>query len=176
MWLTKNEKKVLKLLVNNSKLSDTSIANKLNISSQAIGKIRRKLEENVIKKYTLELDLEKLGLNLFIIGKTSIKNNEEIKMEDVEKRLKEVKHNIGLFKLFHGENEYIFISLYKDFDDLKNFIDNEFKTQKVAKFIKINEMYEIPVGNVLKYSCSSVFTDAIDKLGTKHNNTLFKNQ
>ncbi len=31
MWLTKNEKKVLKLLIDNAKLSDTSIANKLNI-------------------------------------------------------------------------------------------------------------------------------------------------
>jgi len=172
MWLTKNEKKVLKLLVDNAKLSDTSIAHKLNISSQAIGKIRRKLEENVIKKYTLELDLEKLNLNLFIIGKVSVHDGEDIKIEEAEKRLKEVAHNIGIFKLFSGEHGYIFISLYNDLKDLKNFIEDEHKTQKVAPFIKIDEMYGVPIGNVLKHSCGDVLNYAIDKLGTKHNNNL----
>lgn len=177
MWLTKNEKKVLKLLVDNAKLSDTSIANQLNISSQAIGKIRRKLEENVIKKYTLELDLEKLNLNLFLVGKASIMNSEDISIEEVEKRLIEISHNLCIFKLFRGaRNEYFFVSLYENLNDLKDFIDNECKTQKVAPLIKIDEMYEIPIRNALK-SCSykDIFNKAIDKLGTKHNNSfLFK--
>ncbi len=169
MWLTKNEKKVLKLLVDNAKLSDTSIANQLNISSQAIGKIRRKLEENVIKKYTVELDLEKLNLNLFLVGKASIISSEDISIEDVEKRLIEISHNLCIFKLFTGtRNEYIFVSLYKDLNNLKDFMDNECKTQKVAPTIKINEMYEIPIRNVLK-SCSyqDIFKESIDDLGTK---------
>jgi len=173
MWLTKNEKKVLKLLVDNAKLSDTSIAHKLNISSQAIGKIRRKLEEEIIKKYTLELDLEKLGLNLFIIGEASIQDCEDIKIEDVEKRLKETPQNIGIFKLFRGGHNYIFISLYKDLNDLKDFLDNEYKTQKIAPFIKINEMDKIPVSNVLKHSCSSVYQEYIDRLGIKKDKSLF---
>lgn len=170
MWLTKNEKKVLKLLVDNAKLSDTSIANKLNITSQAIGRIRKKLEEEIIKKYTLELDLKKLELNLFIIGRISILNNENISIENIEKRLKEIPHNIGIFKLFRGTHDYLFISLYKDLDDLKNFIDNEQKTQKAAPFIKIDELHEIPIRNALKYSCNSIFNEAIDKLGTKKDN------
>jgi len=45
MWLTKNEKEVLKLLLSNGKLSDTSIAEKLDISTQATGRIRKRLEE-----------------------------------------------------------------------------------------------------------------------------------
>ena len=40
MWLTKHEKEVLKLLLEDGKLSDTSIAERLNISTQAIGRIR----------------------------------------------------------------------------------------------------------------------------------------
>ena len=169
MWLTKNEKKVLKLLVDNAKLSDTSIAHKLNISSQAIGKIRKKLEEEIIKKYTVELDLEKLGLNLFIIGKASITNEGNGEVEKVEQRLKAVPQNIGIFKLFRGNHEYIFISLYRDLNDLKDFLDNEHKTQKIAQFIKIDEIHEIPVKNTLKHSCTGVLNDAIDKLGTKKN-------
>ena len=72
MWLTKNEKKVLKLLIDDAKLSDTFIANKLNISSQAIGRIRKKLEEDIIKNYTLELDLSELGINSFFMCKVKL--------------------------------------------------------------------------------------------------------
>ena len=176
MWLTKNEKKVLKLLVDNAKLSDTSIAHELNISSQAIGKIRKKLEEEVIKKYTVELDLKKLDLNLFVLGRCSIREGEDIKLEEVEKRLKEVAHNVGIFKLFKGEHEYLFLSLYEDLDDLRKFIENEHKTQKVAKCIRIEEIFEVPVGNMLKCSFEEIFTEAIDKLGTKNNKIDLDNQ
>ena len=68
MWLTKNEKKVLKLLIGNAKLSDTSIANQLNISSQAVGQIRKKLEEEIIEGYTVNINPSKLGINVFVIG------------------------------------------------------------------------------------------------------------
>jgi len=64
MWLTKNEKKVLKLLLDNAKLSDTYIAKKLNISSQAIGRIRKKLEEEIINGYILDLDYSKININM----------------------------------------------------------------------------------------------------------------
>ena len=43
MWLTKHEKEVLKLLLDDGKISDTSMAEKLNISTQAVGRIRKRL-------------------------------------------------------------------------------------------------------------------------------------
>ena len=170
MWLTKNEKKVLKLLVDDARLSDTFIANELNITSQAIGRIRRKLEEEIIKKYTLELDLSKLDLDLLIVGKVSIATEEPSIIKEAEKKLKEIKQNIGIFKLIRGDNEYIFLSLYKDMNDLNNLINNERKTQKIAPLIKINEMYQIPLSNILKYSHTSVYQEYIDRLGIKKNN------
>ena len=174
MWLTKNEKKVLKLLVDNAKLSDTSIANQLNISSQAVGKIRKKLEEEIIEKYTVKLDLKKLGLNLFIMGRASVKIEEDISIEEIEERLQNVENNTSIFKLIKGTNEYLFASLYKDIDDLQKFIENEHKTQKVAPNIKIEEMQEIPLSNVLK-TCSfeGIYKKAIDELGVKHENINF---
>jgi DNA-binding Lrp family transcriptional regulator len=174
MWLTKNEKKVLKLLVDNAKLSDTSIANQLDISSQAVGKIRKKLEEEIIEKYTVKLDLKKLGLNLFIMGRASVKIEEDISIEEIEERLQNVENNTSIFKLIKGTNEYLFASLYKDIDDLQKFIENEHKTQKVAPNIKIEEMQEIPLSNVLK-TCSfeGIYKKAIDELGVKHENINF---
>jgi len=68
MKLTKNEKKALKLLLDNSRISDSEIASKLNISSQAVGKIRRKLESSIINSYSLNLNYSKLGIQTFAIA------------------------------------------------------------------------------------------------------------
>ncbi len=173
MWLTKNEKKVLKLLIDNAKLSDTSIANKLNISSQAIGRIRKKLEEDIIKRYTLDLDYKKLGINLILLGKMHITNEGREYTKDVEKELIEVPHNIGIFKLLEGDNCYIFLSAYKNIDHLNELIKSKHKTCKVAPFIKIDEMNNICYDNVLKYTQGPLFHKFIDDLGTKSTKIKF---
>lgn len=64
MKFTKNEKSVLKLLLDNGRISDVEMAGKLKISTQAVGKIRKKLEDSrVIEGYSCELNFEKLGIN-----------------------------------------------------------------------------------------------------------------
>ena len=68
MMLSNNEKKVLKLLLKNPKISDSTMALKLKISSRAVGKIRRKLEKTVIDSYTLNLNYSKLGIHTFAIA------------------------------------------------------------------------------------------------------------
>ncbi len=77
MKLTRNEKGVLKLLLENGRIADVDMASKLKISTQAVGKIRRKLEEkNVITGYTCNLNLEKLGLNVLTLTLTKFKSLE----------------------------------------------------------------------------------------------------
>jgi len=75
MKLTKNEKEVLKLLLDNGRISDIDMASKLKISTQAVGKIRKKLEDNgVIEGYSCNLNFEKLGLNNFALVLAKIKD------------------------------------------------------------------------------------------------------
>jgi DNA-binding Lrp family transcriptional regulator len=168
MWLTKNEKKVLKLLVDNAKLSDTSIANKLNISSQAVGRIRKKLEEDIIERYTLDLDCSKLGLALCVIGKFHI-NKEGIKYgkEKIIKQVMEHNENTCLYNLLEGHQLYSWVSLFKDLNALKDFLESEEKKEEIFNFIIIDEMVQLPIRNILKYSRNSAFHKAIDELGTK---------
>lgn len=67
--LTKNEKKTLKLLIDNGRISDTDIAEYLKVTKQAVGKIRRKLEDNgIIMRYSAELDYHKLGISVFALA------------------------------------------------------------------------------------------------------------
>ncbi len=63
--LTKRECQVLAELIKSGRVSDQEIARKLNTSRPTVLKIRRRLEQKgVIKKYTCEVDWEKLGLNI----------------------------------------------------------------------------------------------------------------
>ncbi|MFH0835221.1 MAG: Lrp/AsnC family transcriptional regulator [Candidatus Micrarchaeota archaeon] len=66
--LTKNEKAVLRLLLDNCRISDTATAKKLGISPQAAGKIRKGLEKKgVIRGCVCELDFEAMGITTFAI-------------------------------------------------------------------------------------------------------------
>ncbi|MBR9693249.1 Lrp/AsnC family transcriptional regulator [Candidatus Woesearchaeota archaeon] len=64
--LQKNERLVLKHLIEHARASDSSISEKVGITTQAVGKIRRKLEEQgVIMGYGLLLNHNALGISLF---------------------------------------------------------------------------------------------------------------
>jgi DNA-binding Lrp family transcriptional regulator len=68
MNLTKHEKKVLALLLDNGRVPDVEMAAQLNISTQAVGKIRKKLEDKrVIEGYTCSVNFEKMGLHVFAV-------------------------------------------------------------------------------------------------------------
>jgi len=75
MNITKNEKNILKLLLDNGRVSDVEMAQKLKISTQAVGKIRKKLEDSgVIESYSCDLNYEMLGLNVFSLSLMKLKN------------------------------------------------------------------------------------------------------
>lgn len=167
MRFTKHEKRILILLVNNAELSDTSIANQLNISSQAVGQIRKKLEKEVIKKYTVELDLKKLGINLVVNGKVQINAKCDRSKLEIEKQMIKEPHNIKISKLTVGEDIYTFCSLFKNIHELNRFKikANREECKFCSGCIKILEMTTLPMENMLKYNLSTIFKDCIDKAG-----------
>lgn len=159
MWFTKNEKKVLKLLVDDAKLSDTAIANKLNISSQAIGRIRKKLEEEIIGGYTLELDLEKLGLKTVYIIDANYSSEESEKA--IREKLCNCPNITSLFKLMYGTNKYRIIRICSDLEECNNCV-----IMKEGQ-IKLSNVHTIPISNVMKDNLKPLLHKAIDGLGTK---------
>jgi len=51
-----------------------------------LSRIRRKLEELIINKYTLELDYAKLGINLFVLCKGHIPSHGKEDIKKIEKK------------------------------------------------------------------------------------------
>jgi len=168
MWLTKNEKKVLKLLIENSKLSDTSIANRLGISSQAIGRIRKKLEEEIIKKYTLELDFQKLGINLFTICKANLtQKGLEVGKKEVEKKFSEHKNIVSCFKLIGDMDSFLIILGLKNIDELDQFFhDREMK--EFHELVRFTDLKPVNSKNILKHNFNSLYEKTIDEIGIKN--------
>ena len=114
MQLTRNEKRVLKLLVDNAKLSDISMANKLNISGQAVGKIRHYLEQNIIKKYTLTKIKEK-ALEYDI-------SHNQIKKDEL---LDKINRDIEIWKGSNEDDEHLPVDQYDFSRDLDKNSDFE---------------------------------------------------
>ena len=168
MWLTKNEKKVLKLLIDDAKLSDTFIANKLNISSQAIGRIRKKLEEDIIKNYTLELDLSELGINSFFMCKVKLTPEGKcLDKKEIEKQLLENKNIITLLNLIGDESSYVLIAGFKNMDELDNFFSGK-EMRKLHSIIDCGELKPFNYKSILKNNFKDLCNKAIDNLGTKN--------
>ncbi len=148
--LTKNEKFVLKELIDNGRTSDSSVAKKLKISVQAVRKIRKKFEGNgIIKKYSTIIDYEKIGIKAFAI----------VQMKITEKGLKaktnlfESPNIIGSFKLPETNITNIFIagfssleSLDDYFTKLKQKYSGLIEIQKINVFSNVGLMKNSPAG------------------------------
>ena len=87
MKLNDNEKFVLSELLKDPKSNNTTLAKKLKITSQAIGKIRQKLVKNgVIKSQETIIDYNKLemGLHAIALIKILTKAQKELKPTQIE--------------------------------------------------------------------------------------------
>jgi len=165
MDLTKNEKKTLKLLLENSRISDTEIASKLNISKTAIGKIRRKLESIIIDSYTLNLNYEKLGIGTFALAITKLTNNGkkqgQVKIED---KLLQVPQIINIYRIPKGSSNHILLYGFKNSLELDKFFHSEKLKQNLHDFIETQEIFTFSHKSLIKNDPSTLFHFMIDNL------------
>lgn len=166
--LTKNEKKTLKLLLSNSRMSDSEIASKLNISSQAVGKIRRKLESSIIESYTLDLNYSKIGIQIFAIAITKI-TQEGLNLGEleVEQKLLNNPSVIRVYRIPKGSSTHIILYGFQDMTELDDFFHSAQVKQELHTFIEVQELFTFSHNSLVKDSPTQLFHKAIESLGTK---------
>ncbi|MBU0460998.1 MAG: Lrp/AsnC family transcriptional regulator [Nanoarchaeota archaeon] len=123
MNLTQNEQKVLKYLIDDGRATDMEIAKKLNISSQAVGKIRKKLEnDHIIVGYEAKLNFEKLGITTFAIARTVPAPAlwEEFGEQKFYEIIGQSPYIIGAFQT--SSNELMIIGAFRDPKELDIFV------------------------------------------------------
>lgn len=71
------DKKIIDELSENSRLSMSELGRRINLSSPSVTERVRRMESlGIIKKYTLEVDFEKLGLPIHCIIEATVKNGD----------------------------------------------------------------------------------------------------
>ena len=173
--LTINEKKALKLLLENAKISDSAIALKLKISSQAVGKIRRKLEKTIIDSYTLNLNYSKLGIQTFAIALAKLTMGGLDKGElEVEKKLLDNPYIIQVYRLPHGNLTHAILYGFQDVSELDNFFHSPTHKKELHNFIENKELFTFSHNSLIKNSPVQLFNKVIDELGNSFSKNGFK--
>ena len=165
MKLTRNEKKVLKFLIQDGRMSDAEIARKLKITPQAVGKIRRSLEEDgVIKGYSTNVDYQKLGINVFAIAMFRIRPESwrTLTEEDIRERVKGP-HIINFYRLSEGDVTHILVYGFRDLSDLDNYF-HVLQTER-GHISELRRLYVFSAKSLVKESPKELLIKVIDELG-----------
>lgn len=121
--------KLLELLQNNSKLTSSQISKKTGLPITTVHNRIKKLEKNgVIKKYSLELNKNKLGLNITTYIFASIDYPREAKdskkkfsQEDIAKKIRSLTE-VDSVSIVTGETDLIIKVSTQNIDSLNEFI------------------------------------------------------
>lgn len=162
MKLSKNEKKTLKLLLENSRVTDTEIGNQLNITSQAVHKIKEKLSHRkVIKNYVTEINYSHLGVHIFAIAMVRILP----KGRNTKFMNKLLSSNvINLYNVVNNSNTHIMNCGFTSMEELWAFFDK--LHSEYSDYIKITKVYTFPHSGFIKNSPIDLFKLLVEESGS----------
>jgi len=112
------DNKIIKILINNSRISNTKIARLLNISEASVRKrIKKIVKKDIIKKFTVELNYNLLGYKRVFIGL----NIDKDKIFNILERISKNK-NIKDIYLTGGGHDILIDFLYSKPEELNEYI------------------------------------------------------
>ena len=112
------DNKIIKILVNNSRISNTKIAKLLNISEASVRKrIKKIMKHGIIKKFTVELNYNLLGYKRVFIGL----NIDKDKIFNILEKISKNK-NIKDIYLTGGDHDILIDFLYSKPEELDEYI------------------------------------------------------
>ena len=165
MELTRNERRVLEFLLENGRANDTELAEKLNITSQAIGKIRKKLETSgVIKGYSTIIDYEKIGVKVFAVAlfKFIPEVWKTMKDKDVTERI-HGSNIINFYRIPEGDVTHIVMYGFRSLDELDHYF-HVLQTER-GHISEIRKLYIFSAKSLKKDSANDLCTKVLKEWG-----------
>ncbi|MET3696549.1 AsnC family transcriptional regulator [Bacillus oleivorans] len=115
------DRKIIDELSENSRLSMSELGRRINLSSPSVTERVRRMESfGIIKKYTLEVDYEKLGLPIQCIIEATVKNGDYKSF----KKLIEGLPNVEFCYRIAGNACYMLKMQFDTFGKAEEFIDS----------------------------------------------------
>lgn len=161
--MTRNERKVLKELLSKAEISNQEIANKINISKQAVFKIKKKLKDSgIITGHSPVINFKKIGINAFalvLINLTSEvwQSNSE---EEINQRLNQIPHIISGFRFYESSVSHAIIMGFKDIEQRARYL-GKLQTQFANELI-INNIFPFSADNIIRDSPLDLFHNNLD--------------
>jgi len=165
--LSENDKKVLKLLIQDGRTSSTQIAQRVGLTSQAVGKIKEKLEKaGIIRGYTANIDYGKLGIEVFTIALFRFKSGAWSRLEeaDIRERVKGP-HLIRFYRVNDGDVTHLVVYGFRSLKE----VDNYFHVLQMERghISELKKLYVLSADSVMKDSPSELFCKVLDELGVE---------
>ncbi len=162
--LTRNEQTVLKRIIEQAKIPDLEIANKMGLSQQAIFKIRHKLEQvGIIKGYSPIIDFKKVGIEaLVVLGIKFTKHVWEKYSEDqISEKIQKIPQVITSYRIPDSAISHLLVMGFKNIDHKDRYL---MKLQsKYSKEIEIVHVYPFSVDRIIKSNNIGLLNAIIDK-------------
>ncbi len=162
--LTENDRSVLKKILNIKRLPDSDIAKSMNLSPQAIFKIRNKLEDcGIIKGYMPIIDFKKIGITVMtlLVVRLSPRMWNSFSDDQISDRISKASNVIDAYRVADEKASHILLLAFRDTAQKEKYI-SDIQT-KFAEEIKINGIYTFSVDKIITHSPIGLLHEIIDK-------------
>ena len=162
--LTENDKVVLKQILDSKKIADSDIAKTMNLSPQAIFKIRSKLENcGIIKGYMPIIYFKKIGINVMtiLIIRLTSKIWSKFSDDQISDRISKAPHIIEAYRVADEQASHVLLLGFRDTYQKEQYIA-QIQT-KFAEEIQIKEMYTFSVDKIISQNPLGLLHEIIDK-------------
>ncbi|MFP4567892.1 MAG: hypothetical protein ACLFN8_03025 [Candidatus Woesearchaeota archaeon] len=158
-FLNKNEKKILLELVKNPITTDTTLSKKIKISITATQNIRKKLEQTIIKKYTLSINPIALNFEFYVLFLFTANENRIKKIRQSKLHSHIMENSLCEFKVIDPIINRVIIKPFKNINEYHEFLiktDEEYNDA-----IDLKEILFLPLKNCTKYSKKHIYQNSI---------------
>ena len=162
--LTANDKNVLKKILDNKRIPDSDIAKSMNLSPQAIFKIRKKLEDvGIIKGYAPIIDFKKIGINIMVILVLKLSSRVWGEYTDfqISNKLSKASYVLDAYRVSDEDASHILLLAFRDLGQKEKYISE--MQIKYAEEIFIKAAYTFSVDKIIMRDSLSILHEVIDK-------------
>lgn len=162
--LTENDKKVLKKILDAKKISDSDIAKSLNLSPQAIFKIRNKLESvGIIKGYVPIIDYKKIGINVMLLLVVRVSSNiwENYTDDQFSEKILNVPYVVDCYRVTEENATHIILFAFRDTAQKEKYV-SQIQT-KYSDSIGIKSIYSFSVDKIITHGSLGILNEILDK-------------
>ena len=162
--LTKNDKIVLKQILDSKRIPDSDIAKSMNLSPQAIFKIRNKLEDcGIIQGYMPIIDFKKIGINVMCLIIIRLTSNiwSQFSDEQISEKIFKTPNVIDAYRVSDEQASHILLLGFRNTSQKEQYIA-QIQT-KFSEDVQIKAIYTFSVDKIITQNPLGLLHEIVDR-------------